>query len=102
LLRRWLRARTPRNKKGSSALFVGLNGERLDQHGMDMVIHGHAERLGLHNPESDNLEAIANRESMDTYVHISQDQLREAFLASIPQFFNNLFFLINFLNFFSK
>ncbi len=115
LLRRWLRAREGRNKKNLSALFVGLRGDRLDYHGVDDIIKSHAQRQGLHNPQSENLEdhftshcfrhwltthltlagcprhfikeirGDANRESMDVYVHVNHDQLKEAYLAYVPQ-----------------
>ena len=115
LLRRWLRSRTPRNKKNLSALFIGVRGDRLEARGVDYVIQSHALRLGLHDPMSDNLEdhftshcfrhwlttnlalsgmprhfikeirGDANQEAVDVYIHVSPKQLKEAYLTYVPR-----------------
>jgi len=115
LLRRWLRSRTPRNKKNLPALFIGVRGDRLEARGVDYVIHSHAMRLGLHDPTSDNLEdhftshcfrhwltsnlahsgmprhflkeirGDANKEAVDVYIHVTPIQLKEAYLTYVPR-----------------
>jgi integrase/recombinase XerD len=114
LLRRWLRSRTPRNKKNLTALFIGVRGDRLEARGVDYVIQSHALRLGLHDPTSDNLEdhftshcfrhwlttnlalsgmprhfikeirGDANRDAVDGYIHITPRQLKEAYIDHVP------------------
>ena len=114
LLRRWLRSRTPRNKKNLPALFIGVRGDRLEARGVDYVIQSHALRLGLHDPTSDNLEdhftshcfrhwlttnlalsgmprhfikeirGDANRDAVDGYIHITPKQLKEAYINYVP------------------
>jgi len=114
LLRRWLRSRTPRNKKNLPALFIGVRGDRLEARGVDYVIRSHALRLGLHDPTSDSLEdhftshcfrhwlttnlalsgmprhfikeirGDANRDAVDGYIHITPKQLKEAYINYVP------------------
>lgn len=114
LLRRWLRSRTPRNKKNLPALFIGVRGDRLEARGVDYVIRSHALRLGLHDPTSDSLEdhftshcfrhwlttnlalsgmprhfikeirGDANRDAVDGYIHITPKQLKGAYLDFVP------------------
>jgi Site-specific recombinase XerD len=114
LLRRWLRSRTPRNKKNLPALFIGVRGDRLEARGVDYVIRSHALRLGLHDPTSDSLEdhftshcfrhwlttnlalsgmprhfikeirGDANRDAVDGYIHITPKQLKEAYIIYVP------------------
>jgi len=115
LLRRWLKVRQGRNKWNDPALFISQRNSRLEKGGIDKIIAAHAQRLGLHNPNSNNLEdhftshcfrhwfvthllragmprdfvkelrGDARREAIDIYNHIDKKELRESYLAHIPQ-----------------
>lgn len=115
LLRRWFKARENRNKTGHPALFISRRDGRLGKGGVDKVIVEHAERLGLYNTQSDKLEdhytshcfrhwfttaliragmprdyikelrGDARKEAIDVYNHIDRKELRESYLAHIPQ-----------------
>jgi integrase/recombinase XerD len=56
ILRRWLRAREGRNPTDSKALFLSNKGDRLERTGISHMIVKTAERIGLHNPDSDRME----------------------------------------------
>jgi len=57
VLQRWLRARENYGvKPGVKALFVGEHGKRLGRNGVYYAVTKHAERVGLHDPESDRVE----------------------------------------------
>ena len=113
-LKRWLRIRKELNPK-TNALFIGARGERLKRHGVYSVVCKHAQKLGLHNPESKNpedhftphncrhwfttwlrrngmprelikeLRGDKRREAVDLYDHVDQEELRRAYLACIPK-----------------
>ncbi len=115
ILRRWLKAREGRNKKGISALFINAMGDRLDRGGVLMLVRDAADRVGLHNPASEKMEerfsphccrhwftthlrragmrrefiqelrGDSRREAIDIYDHIDLKELKEAYLACIPQ-----------------
>jgi len=115
LLRRWLKVRQGRNKRNDPALFISQQNTRLEKFGVDRVITTHAQRLGLHDAQSKNLEdhftshcfrhffvthllragmprdfvkelrGDARREAIDIYNHIDKRELKEAYLACIPQ-----------------
>jgi len=115
LLRRWLKVRQGRNKRNDPALFISQRNTRLEKSGIDRMISAHAQRLGLHDPNSDSLEdhftshcfrhwfvthllragmprdlvkelrGDARREAIDIYNHIDKKELRESYLAHIPQ-----------------
>jgi len=116
ILRRWLQARRNYDvKPGCKALFVNIRGGRLKRHGVRCAVTKHAERVGLHNPESDRLEdhftphcarhwhttwlrrnglsreflkelrGDSRREAVDIYDHIDPKELRRAYLAAIPR-----------------
>lgn len=115
VLHRWLRVRESRNRKGSRALFINSQGERLNRNGVYMVVTKAAERAGLHNPSSDRMEdhftphccrhwftthlrragmprefiqelrGDVRRDAIDIYDHIDKKELREAYMACIPQ-----------------
>jgi len=115
LLRRWLKVRQGRNKWNDPALFISQRNSRLEKGGIDKIIAAHAQRLGLHNPKSNSLEdhftshcfrhwfvthllragmprdfvkelrGDARREAIDIYNHIDKKELKEAYLACIPQ-----------------
>jgi len=115
LLRRWLKVRQGRNKWNDAALFISQRNSRLEKGGIDRIIAAHAQRLGLHNPNSKSLEdhftshcfrhwfvthllragmsrdfvkelrGDARHEAIDIYNHIDKKELRESYLAHIPQ-----------------
>ncbi len=115
ILRRWLRARDGRNPNSSKALFLSNKGDRLERTGISHMIVKNAERIGLHNPGSNRMEdhfsphccrhwftthlrragmprefiqelrGDVRREAIDIYDHIDKKELRESYLAYIPQ-----------------
>jgi integrase/recombinase XerD len=115
VLRRWLKVRENKNKKGIKALFVNAMGDRLDRGGILMLVRDAAQRVGLHNPASDRMEdhfsphccrhwftthlrragmprefiqelrGDVRKEAIDIYDHIDKKELRESYLAHIPQ-----------------
>lgn len=115
ILHRWLRARASRNPKNSKALFVNNEGGRLNRNGVYLAVTKAAECAGLHNPDSDRTEdhfsphccrhwftthlrragmsrefiqelrGDVRREAIDIYDHIDKKELRESYLAHIPQ-----------------
>ncbi len=56
ILRRWLKIREDMNKKGSTALFLNHEGERLNRSGVFNGVVEAAKRAGLHNAASERLE----------------------------------------------
>lgn len=114
LLRRWLKARELRAKPGDTALFVGSRG-RLGQGGIHKMIVRAATRAGLHDPAAADMESHfsthctrhwftthlrragmprefiqelrgdVRREAIDIYDHIDKEELRDSYLAHIPQ-----------------
>ena len=115
LLHRWLRVRDGYAKPGVKALFVGDLGKRIGRNIVYNIVTGYAERLGLHNRDSSRLEdhysphcfrhwfttylrrngltrefikelrGDSRGEAIDIYDHIDHDELRKAYLASIPR-----------------
>ena len=115
ILRRWLKVREGRNKKGIPALFLNAMGDRLDRGGILLLVAEAARRVGLHNPDSERMEdrfsphccrhwftthlrragmrrefiqelrGDSRREAIDIYDHIDLKELKEAYLACIPQ-----------------
>jgi len=115
ILRRWLKTREGMNKKHSPALFLNSEGERLNRSGVYNLTVDAAERVGLHDPASERLEdhfgphccrhwfctflfragmrrefikelrGDSRKEAFDLYNHIDLKELKEAYLASIPQ-----------------
>ena len=115
ILHRWKMARETRNEKGSNALFINNLGTRLNRNGVYLAVTRPAERLGLHNPNSDRMEdhfsphccrhwftthlrragmarefiqelrGDVRKEAMDIYDHIDKKELRESYLAHVPQ-----------------
>jgi integrase/recombinase XerD len=115
VLQRWLAAR--RNRRGSEgpALFISRTGTRMTKRSIEKLTGQHAERVGLHNPESGRLEdrftphccrhwfvthllragmprdfvkelrGDTRGEAIDIYNHIDKKELRESYLAHIPQ-----------------
>ncbi len=115
ILRRWLKVREDVNMKGIPALFLNSEGERLNRSGVYNLVVDAARRAGLHNPESERLEdhfgphccrhwfcthlfragmrreyikelrGDSRKEAFDLYNHIDLKELKEAYLACIPQ-----------------
>jgi len=115
VLQRWLVARRNRKGTESKALFLSKVGTRIIKRSIEEVIEKHAERLGLHNPKADRLEerftphccrhwfvthllragmsrdfvkelrGDTRGEAIDIYNHIDKKELRESYLAHIPQ-----------------
>jgi len=115
ILRRWLKVREGRNKKGIPALFLNAMGDRLDRGGVLLLVGEAARRVGLLNPDSERMEdrfsphccrhwftthlrragmrrefiqelrGDSRREAIDIYDHIDLKELKEAYLACIPQ-----------------
>ena len=115
IMHRWIRARETRNEKGSKALFINNLGTRLNRNGVYLAVTKPAEKLGLHNPNSDRMEdhfsphccrhwftthlrragmsrefiqelrGDVRKEAIDIYDHIDKKELRESYLAHIPQ-----------------
>lgn len=115
ILRRWLRVRDGVNKRKSPALFLSTWGHRISRNDVYLVVANAAKRIGLHNPESERpedhfsphccrhwftthlrragmrrefiqeLRGDSRREAIDIYDHIDLKELKEAYLAAIPQ-----------------
>jgi integrase/recombinase XerD len=115
MLKRWLKVREARAPPGESALFLGSRG-RLKRGGIRYIIEPAARRVGIHNAESKRLEdhfaphacrhfftthllragmpreyvkelrGDVRGEAIDLYHHIDMRELRESYLAHIPQF----------------
>jgi integrase/recombinase XerD len=115
ILRRWLRVRETVNKKKSPALFLSKWDNRITRTDVYEAVTKAAERVGLHNPNSDRMEdhfsphccrhwftthlrragmsrefiqelrGDARKEAIDIYDHIDKKELRESYLAHIPQ-----------------
>ena len=114
LLSRWLKAREMRVKPEEKALWTGVDG-RLGPSGIDRIIHLAAERAGLHDSESlemedhfsahccrhwftthlrragmprefiQELRGDVRKEAIDIYDHIDKEEPRKSYLAHVPQ-----------------
>lgn len=115
LLSRWLNLRQNYTKPGVISLFVGAHGRRIGRNTVYNLVTKHAERVGLHDPGSSRLEdhfsphcfrhwftthlrrngmnrefikelrGDSRGEAIDIYDHIDNDELRKAYLTSIPR-----------------
>ena len=115
ILRRWLKARELYSKKKSNALFITRSGGRLHRVRVDEIVRDAAIRVGLHDISSDKIEdhfgphccrhwfttyliragmprdfvkelrGDVRHEAIDIYNHIDKKELRESYLAHIPQ-----------------
>ena len=115
ILRRWMMTREGMNRKHSPALFLNHEGERLNRTGVYNTVVEAAERVGLHDSASERLEdhfgphccrhwycthlfragmrreyikelrGDSRKEAFDLYNHIDLKELKEAYLACIPQ-----------------
>jgi len=111
----WLQFRKAKDVKGTTALFLCRNGSRISSKSVCLLVKKHASRVGLHNPESKCLEehftphccrhwftthliragmprdfvkelrGDVRHEAIDIYNHIDKKELRESYLAHIPQ-----------------
>ncbi|MCX6677409.1 MAG: tyrosine-type recombinase/integrase [Methanothrix sp.] len=115
LLRRWLRVREGVNRRNETALFLSTWGYRISRNDVYRAVTEAAKHVGLHNPKSERLEdhfsphacrhwfcthlfragmrreyikelrGDSRTEAFDLYNHIDLKELREAYLAAIPQ-----------------
>ena len=115
VLSKWLVSRKNRFGSDGPALFISKKGTRMTNRSIEIIIEKHAERIGLHDPTSGRLEdrftphccrhwfvthllrASMSRdfvkelrgdtrgEAIDIYNHIDPKELRESYLAHIPQ-----------------
>jgi integrase/recombinase XerD len=116
ILHRWMRSsEETRNKFKTKALFISNKGGRLNRNGVYLAVTGPAEKIGLHNPDSERMEdhfsphccrhwftthlrragmsrefiqelrGDVRKEAIDIYDHIDKKELRESYLAHIPQ-----------------
>ena len=115
VLKRWLRIREKLKPK-TKALFVSYqSGGRIDRNTVYRIVTTYAQRLGLHNPESDRIEdhftphylrhwfttmmrrrgmpreflkelrSDKRKEAVDRYDHIDREELRRMYLACVPK-----------------
>ena len=115
ILKRWLNARELYSRKKSNGLFMAQNGERLHRVRINEIVRDAAIRVGLHDIKSNKLEnhftphccrhwftthlirsgmprdfvkelrGDSRHEAIDIYNHIDKKELRESYLAHIPQ-----------------
>jgi integrase/recombinase XerD len=115
ILKKWLKARELYSKKKSNGLFITQNGDRLHRVRVNEIVRDAAIRVGLHDLKSDKLEnhfglhccrhwftthliragmprdfvkelrGDARHDAIDIYNHIDKKELRESYLAHIPQ-----------------
>ena len=115
VLQRWLAARKNRKGGEEQALFMSKTGMRITKRSVEELIEKHAERVALHNPGASRLEdrftphccrhwfvthllragmsrdfvkelrGDTRGEAIDIYNHIDKKELRESYLAHIPQ-----------------
>ncbi len=102
-------------KRGVKALFISASGTRLERAAVDILVRTAAERVGLHDHGSKRLEekftphccrhwfttyllragmrreyvqwlrGDAIKEAVDIYFHVDPEDVRRAYLASVPQ-----------------
>jgi integrase/recombinase XerD len=115
VMSRWLAARKNRTESDEVALFINKFGKRISKLSIEIMTKKHAVRVGLHDPNSCKLEdkftphccrhwfvthlirsgmprdfvkelrGDVRREAIDIYNHIDRKELRESYLAHIPQ-----------------
>ena len=115
VLRVWLQFRKARVGNETPALFLSREGGRIGSKTICTLVEKHASRVGLHNPESKRIEdhftphccrhwftthliragmprdfvkelrGDVRHEAIDIYNHIDKKELRESYLAHIPQ-----------------
>ena len=104
-----------RKKFKTKALFISNKGGRLNRNGVYLAVTRPAEKIGLHNPDSKRMEdhfsphccrhwftthlrragmprefiqelrGDVRKEAIDIYDHIDKKELRESYLAHVPQ-----------------
>jgi integrase/recombinase XerD len=113
-LHNWLAARKNRKGAENQALFLSKTGTRITKRTIENAIETHAERVGLHTPEArleerftphccrhwfvthllragmsrdfvKELRGDTRGEAIDIYNHIDKKELKESYLAHIPQ-----------------
>jgi integrase/recombinase XerD len=114
-LSRWITVRQNRNTKKCPALFLSNKGTRLDRRSINGLVTKRAKNVGLHDTSSPRMEdhfsphncrhwltthlirsgmsrdfvkelrGDIRREAIDIYNHIDKKELRESYLAHIPQ-----------------
>jgi len=113
-LSRWLISRKNRLGSEGPALFLSKRGSRISKKPIEAMIEKHAERIGLHDPGArleerftphccrhwfvthllrsgmsrdfvKELRGDTRGEAIDIYNHIDPKELRESYLAHIPQ-----------------
>lgn len=114
VLQRWLAARKNRKGAEDQALFLSKIGTRITKRSIEKIIEKHAERVNLHDPGGKledrftphccrhwfvthllragmprdfvkELRGDTRGEAIDIYNHIDRKDLRECYLAHIPQ-----------------
>jgi integrase/recombinase XerD len=115
VLQRWLAARKNRKGAKDQALFLSKVGTRIKKRSIEDAIEKHAERIGLHHPRTGRLEdrftphccrhwftthliragmprdfvkelrGDTRGEAIDIYNHIDKKELKESYLAHVPQ-----------------
>jgi integrase/recombinase XerD len=115
VLQRWLAARKNRKGSYEKALFLSKIEKRITRRSIEEIIEKHAERVGLHDPRAGKLEerftphccrhwfvthllragmsrdfvkelrGDTRGEAIDIYNHIDKKELKESYLAHIPQ-----------------
>lgn len=113
VMQRWIRARDEEDPK-TDALFTNQYGDRLKRKGVYSAVTKHAESVGLHDPNSTDLQERftphccrhwftthlrrsgmkrefikelrggTRGDAIDIYDHIDRKELRESYLAHIP------------------
>jgi len=111
----WLQFRKTKERNSTPALFLSRKGVRIGSESIGILVEKHASRVGLHNPESKCLEdhftphccrhwftthliragmsrdfvkelrGDVRHDAIDIYNHIDKKELRENYLAHIPQ-----------------
>ena len=115
VLRAWLQFRKGKERNPTPALFLSREGVWISSESIGTLVEKHASRVGLHNPESKRLEdrfsphccrhwftthliragmqrdfvkelrGDVRHEAIDIYNHIDKKELRDSYLAHIPQ-----------------
>jgi len=115
VLKRWMISRENRLNKGTKALFLNERGGRLGRNAIYSLVVKHAERVGLHDPNSHKisdrftphcirhwtctyllengmkreylreLRGDARHDAIDIYNHIDRNKLKDEYLSCVPQ-----------------
>lgn len=115
ILMRWLPVQEGVKRCQETALFLSTRSFKISRNDVYLVVVNGAERVGLHDPDSENMEdhfsphcarhwnttcllrsgmkreyvqwlrGDAIKEAVDIYFHIDPKDVQEAYLAAIPQ-----------------